>query len=74
VPGVFEDAVRAALVREQTAALDRLAADYPSRLTAALGRALNELEDEGVLVVVRERRQPVYHVTLARRLVGDAAP
>ena len=70
VPGAFEDAVRARLVRAQAAALDRLAADYPSRLTAALGRALIELEDEGVLVVVRERRQPVYHVTLARRLVG----
>ena len=75
VPGVFESAVRARLVREQAAALDRLAADYPSRLTAALGRALIELEDEGVLVVVRERRQPVFHVTLARRLVGqDEAP
>ena len=69
VPGFLEGSVRAALVREQAAALDRLAADYPSRLTAALGRVLIELEDEGVLVVVRERRQPVFHVTLARRLV-----
>ena len=72
VPGVFEGAVRAALAREQAAALGRLAADYPSRLTAALGRALIELEDDGVLVVVRERRQPVFHVTLARRLVAPA--
>lgn len=70
VPGFLEERVRAALIAEQRAALDRLAADYPSRLTAALGRALIELEDEGVLVVVRERLQPVYHVTVARRLVS----
>ena len=70
VPGALRGAVRAALAREQAAALDRLAADYPSRLTALLGRALVELEDEGVVVVVRERRQPVYHVTVARRLVA----
>ncbi|WP_420456957.1 DUF5715 family protein [Rubrivirga sp.] len=69
VPGFLEPTVRERLIREQRDALDRLAADYPSRLTAALGRALIELEDEGVLVVVRERRQPVYHVTVARRLV-----
>ena len=69
VPGFMRDAVRERLVAEQRADLDRLAADYPSRLTAALGRALIELEDEGVLAVVRERRQPVYHVTVARRLV-----
>ena len=69
VPSFLEDRVRASLVAEQSAALDRLAADYPSRLTAALGRALIDLEDEGILVVVRERRQPVYHITVARRLV-----
>ena len=72
VPPFLEDRVRAGLVRHHTEALDRLAADYPSRLTAALGRALIDLEDEGVLAVVRERRQPVYHVTVARRLAdGD---
>ncbi len=69
VPGFLRPAVQARLVEAERQALDRLAADYPSRLTALLGRALIELEDEGVLVVVRERRQPVFHVTLARRLV-----
>lgn len=69
VPGVLRDAVRQRVVAAQRADLDRLAADYPSRLTAALGRALIELEDEGVVAVVREERQPVYHVTVARRLV-----
>jgi len=67
VPRFMEARVRAAVAREQAASLDRLAADYPSRLTALLGRALIELEDEGLLVVVRERRQPVFHVTVARR-------
>ncbi|PAP78080.1 DUF5715 family protein [Rubrivirga marina] len=73
VPGFLHEVVRERLVAEQRADLDRLAADYPSRLTAALGRALIELEDEGVLAVVRERRQPVYHVTVARRLVPRPA-
>ena len=73
IPGVFEGTVRQSLAAEHARALDRLAADYPSRLTAALGRALIELEDEGVLVVVRERQQPVYHITQARRL-ADPAP
>lgn len=72
VPGFLEDRVRAGLLRHHAEALDRLADEYPSRLTAALGRALIELEDDSVLVVVREIRQPVYHVTVARRLTdGD---
>ncbi len=69
VPGFMREMVEAALVREQIADLNRLAAEYPSRLTALLGRALIDLEDEGVLVVVRERLQPVYHITVARELV-----
>jgi hypothetical protein len=69
VPGFLRESVREQLVEQQAADLDRLAADYPSRLTAVLGRALIELEDDGVLVVVRERIQPVYHITVARRLV-----
>ena len=73
VPGFLRGTVRAGVVAEQRAALDRLAADYPSRLTAALGRALIDLEDAGVLVTVRERRQPVYHTTVARPLVGGGA-
>lgn len=72
VPGFLRETVREELVEEQRAALDRLARDFPSRLTAALGRALIELEDEGVLIVVRERRQPVYHVTVAQRLTRES--
>jgi hypothetical protein len=69
VPGFLEGAVRAAVVARQREDLDALAAAYPSRLTAALGRALIELEDEGVLITVRERRQPVFHTTVAAPLV-----
>ena len=68
VLGPFRESVRERVMRRQATDLDALAADYPSRLTALLGRALIELEDEGVLIVVRERLQPVYHVTVARRL------
>ena len=46
-------------------AFERFTTDYPSRYEAMLGRVLIELEDAGVLAVVRERRQPVYHVTAA---------
>ncbi|MDT0633219.1 DUF5715 family protein [Rubrivirga litoralis] len=72
VPGFLRESVRAGVAEEQRAALDRLAADYPSRLTAALGRALIDLEDDGVLITVRERRQPVFHTTVARPLVEPA--
>lgn len=54
--------------RELAAFYERAATDYVSRLQALLGRALVELEDEGVLVTVMERRQPVFHTTVARRL------
>lgn len=73
VPERMRAGVRASVAEQQWDDLERLAADYPSRLTALLGRALIELENEGVLVTVRERRQPVYHTTVARRLVGDGA-
>ena len=69
VPGPFRERVRRSLMQRQADDLDALAADYPSRLTALLGRALIELEDEGVVLVVRERRQPVYHITVGKRLL-----
>ena len=72
VPGLIEPMLRERLDQRQRRALDRLAETYPSRLTAALGRALIELEDAGVIAVVREERQPVYHVTVARRTAAVA--
>ena len=64
--------VEAALAERWRGAVARVAADYPARYDALLGRALVALEDRGVVVVVRERQQPVYHVTVARRLAPAA--
>ena len=49
-------------------AFDRAAATQAVRLQALLGRTLIALEDEGVLVTLMERRQPVFHTTVARAL------
>ncbi len=46
---------------------------YPSRMLSLLGETLIELEDEGLLITVMERRQPVFHTTVARSLV-EAQP
>ena len=46
----------------------QMAAEHTAALEALLGRALIELEDEGVLLALREVRQPCFHVTVARRL------
>lgn len=43
-----------------------LGQSYHSRLKAILGRVMLELQEEGKLVVVYERRQPVYHLTVAQ--------
>jgi hypothetical protein len=51
-----------------------LADEYESRLVALLGRTHIELEDEGVLITVMERRQPVFHSTAARALPDRASP
>lgn len=49
------------------AALDSLAVKHSSALQAALGRVLVDMRKEGNLLVMMERRQAVYHITLARR-------
>ena len=45
----------------------RWASDYAGLYEAELGRALAELEDEGVLLALREVAQPCFHITVARR-------
>lgn len=47
---------------------DDMAETHADALEALLGRALIELEDEGVLLALREVRQPCFHVTVARHL------
>lgn len=48
----------------------RMTERYASRYAAVLGRCLIALEGEGALLVLREWRQPCYHVTVARELTG----
>lgn len=67
-----EASMRAAAEAMTAEAFAGYAEDYPSRLAALLGRVLIALEDEGVVVTVMERRQPVYHTTVAADLAGTA--
>ena len=62
-------------LQEELAAAERawsrqMAERYASRYAALLGRTLIELEDAGTLLVLREWRQPCYHITVARRFGG----
>lgn len=50
---------------------DRVSVEYAGLLEAELGRALIELESEGVLLALREVRQPCFHVTVARRFTAS---
>lgn len=43
----------------------RLGQEYPSRLKAVLGRVLLDLQRDDKVLVIYERRQPVYHITVA---------
>lgn len=49
------------------AALDSVADKHSSALQAALGRVLIRMREEGMLLVMMERQQAVYHTTVARR-------
>jgi hypothetical protein len=54
--------------RLEVAVLEQVAARRSRELQAILGHALRELQAEGVLLVILERQQPVYHLTVARKL------
>ena len=43
---------------------------YPSRFLSLLAETLIELENDGLLITVMERRQPVFHTTVAKRLAA----
>ena len=47
--------------------LARAAAEKSRELTAVLGDVLREMQSEGKVMVTMERRQPVYHMTVAQR-------
>ncbi|MDP9348425.1 MAG: DUF5715 family protein, partial [Gemmatimonadota bacterium] len=56
-----------AMQAQEIAALEEAAKTSAVVLQAELGRVLSEMRDEGKLRVMMERRQPVYHMTVARR-------
>ncbi len=51
----------------------RMTDRYSRRFEAILGRTLIELEGDGTLLVLREWRQPCFHITVAQELVGGKA-
>lgn len=54
--------------------LEEVGRERAVALQGELGRVLGEMRDEGKLRVMMERRQPVYHMTVARRFpAGDGA-
>lgn len=72
---VVKGQLRGRLQARRESAYRQFADDHATELSAALGRALIELEDEGVLLALREQRQPVYHVTgLLDAVDGAPAP
>jgi hypothetical protein len=56
------------LARITAAMLERAAARKSREMQAILGDVLLELQNGGVVYVTLERQQPVYHLTVARRL------
>jgi hypothetical protein len=53
--------------------LEELGKENARVLQAELGRALAEMRDQGVLHVMMENKQPVYHFTLARPFAAASA-
>lgn len=70
VPVALRPVVSMALAARQREDLENLSSGFARNLEAELGRALIELEDEGIVAVIRERSQPVFHVTVARHLAA----
>lgn len=51
---------------ELAAALDSLGTRYAPHLEGELGAVLEQLQRDGLVLPLRERSQPVYHITIAR--------
>ncbi len=69
LPAFLRRYVEEETARRTAARFDRLAEREPERLDAALGRTLVTLENDSVVLVIREVRQPVYHITAL--VMGD---
>ena len=69
----MDDAEARALAHKAHSAFLEAAAARKSReLQKILGEVLRELQAEGDVLVTLERQQPVYHLTVARRLINGA--
>jgi hypothetical protein len=63
--------VAAPAVRQmEVAMLEEVGKEHARALQAELGRAITEMREQGALHVMMEDRQPVYHMTVARRFPG----
>ena len=62
----MDDQVSPALRAEMTARLESLGTLHAPHLEGELGAVLQQLERDGSLLPLRERGQPVYHITFAR--------
>jgi hypothetical protein len=60
LPGMLRD-------RMQTA-YNNFGEIYHEKLKAVLGRVLLDLQNDGKVLIIYERRQPVYHITVAERI------
>lgn len=68
VPGI--PALEAPLEEVRLLAIERIAARRSRELKAILGQVLRQMQDEGKVLVTLEERQPVYHMTVGRRMEG----
>jgi hypothetical protein len=58
--------VSGSLRTEVIAAMDSLGTRYAPHLEGELGAVLQQLQRDGMVLILRERSQPVYHITVAR--------
>lgn len=61
-----DDQISPPLRAEMTARLDSLGKLYAPHLEGELGAVLQQLARDGMVLPLRERGQPVYHITVAR--------
>lgn len=53
--------------------LEEIGKEHGKAMQAILGRAIDSMKDEGMLFVMMENKQPVYHFTLARPFARAAS-
>jgi hypothetical protein len=61
-----DEQVSRPLRAELTTRLDSLGTRFAPHLEGELGAVLQQLQRDGMVLIVRERSQPVYHITVAR--------